>query len=181
MLICVYDLAYTGLRFGEASALRVRDLDLGRRRVLVVRAYSDVAGRLVEDSPKAHQARSVPLVPLLVPLLERLVVDRGRDDLVFTTDRGAPLRLPNCRRQFNKTKAIAGLDHRLTTHGLRHTAASLLIQAGTSPKALQIILGHSSITMTLDLYGHLYPDEMDRWATPARRGCCGQPVARRRR
>jgi integrase len=47
---------------------------------------------------------------------------------------------------------------------LRHTAASLMIQAGYPPKMLQEIMGHASITTTLDLYGHLYPGEMDRYA-----------------
>jgi len=49
-------------------------------------------------------------------------------------------------------------------HDLKHTAASLMIQAGYPPKILQEILGHASITTTLDLYGHLYPGEMDRYA-----------------
>ena len=53
---------------------------------------------------------------------------------------------------------------RRTTRGLRHTAASLMILAGYPPKMLQEILGHASITTTLDLYGHLYPGEMDRYA-----------------
>jgi integrase len=48
-------------------------------------------------------------------------------------------------------------------HDLRHTAASLMIQAGYPPKMLQEIMGHASITTTLDLYGHLYPGEMDRY------------------
>jgi integrase len=47
---------------------------------------------------------------------------------------------------------------------LRHTAASLYIAAGTPPKVVQRILGHGSISITLDLYGHIYPDEMDIWA-----------------
>ena len=49
-------------------------------------------------------------------------------------------------------------------HDLRHTAASLMIQAAYPPKMLQEILGHASITTTLDLYGHLYPGDMDRYA-----------------
>jgi integrase len=53
---------------------------------------------------------------------------------------------------------------RLTIHGLRHTAASLYISACTPPKVAQRILGHASVVMTMDLYGHLYPDEMDTWA-----------------
>jgi integrase len=48
-------------------------------------------------------------------------------------------------------------------HDLRHTAASLMIQAGYPPKMLQEIMGHASITTTLDLYGHLYPGDMDRY------------------
>jgi integrase len=107
----------------------------------------------------------VPLVPLLLPSLELILSNRDRDDLVFTTDNATPLRLSNWRRHFNRAKQAAELDSRLTPHGLRHTAASLFIQAGTPPKVLQMIMGHASITMTLDLYGHLYPDEMDRWAT----------------
>ncbi|MFD2078445.1 Phage integrase family protein [Actinopolymorpha cephalotaxi] len=59
--------------------------------------------------------------------------------------------------------AAAGLDG-LTIHGMRHTAASLYISVGTPPKVVQHILGHASITITMDLYGHLYADEMDTWA-----------------
>ena len=58
----------------------------------------------------------------------------------------------------------AGLSDRFRVHHLRHTAASLMIQAGYPPKMLQEIMGHASITTTLDLYGHLYPGEMDRYA-----------------
>jgi integrase len=53
---------------------------------------------------------------------------------------------------------------RRTTRGLRHTAASLMILAGYPPKMLQEIMGHASITATQDLYGHLYPGQMDRYA-----------------
>jgi hypothetical protein len=58
----------------------------------------------------------------------------------------------------------AGLSDRFRVHDLRHTAASLMIQADYPPKMLQEIMGHASITTTLDLYGHLYPGVMDRYA-----------------
>ena len=61
-------------------------------------------------------------------------------------------------------RAYAGLSARFRIHDLRHTAASLMIQAGYPPKMLQEIRGHASITTTLDLYGHLYPGDMDRYA-----------------
>jgi Phage integrase family len=57
----------------------------------------------------------------------------------------------------------AGLES-LTPHGIRHSVASLYLGAGTSPNVVGRILGQDSIAATLDLYGHLLPDEMDRWA-----------------
>ena len=75
------------------------------------------------------------------------------------------MRMSNWRRAiFVPARARAGLSDRFRVHDLRHTAASLMIQAGYPPKMLQEIMGHASITTTLDLYGHLYPGEMDRHA-----------------
>ena len=87
------------------------------------------------------------------------------DDLVFTMPAGSMLRLPNWRRAvFLSARGRACISPRFRIHDLRHTAASLMIQAGYPPKMLQEILGHASITTTLDLYGHLYPGDMDRYA-----------------
>jgi integrase len=58
----------------------------------------------------------------------------------------------------------AGVSERFRIHDLRHAAASLMIQAGYPPKMLQAIPGRASITTTLELYGHLYPGDMDRYA-----------------
>jgi integrase len=160
----VRTLAYAGLRWGEVITLRVHDVDLVRRRLDVRRAFADLAGKLVEGTPKSHQSRTVPLPPSLCEELAHLVDGRGRDDLVFTSPRGGPLRLTNFRRSiWHPAVRGAGLDG-LTIHGMRHTAASLYISAGTPPKVVQRILGHASITITMDLYGHLYADEMDTWA-----------------
>ena len=87
------------------------------------------------------------------------------DDLVFTVPSGSMLRLPNWRRAvFLSARNRACISPRFRIHDLRHTAASLMIQARYPPKMLQEILGHASITTTLDLYGHLYPGDMDRYA-----------------
>ena len=84
---------------------------------------------------------------------------------MFTTHGGSTLRLPNWRRDvFLLARDRACISPRFRIHDLRHTAASLMIQAGYPPKMLQEILGHASITTTLDLYGHLYPGDMDRYA-----------------
>jgi integrase len=93
------------------------------------------------------------------------MANKKPDDLVFTTPGGHLLRLPNWRREtFLLARSRAGISPRFRVHDLRHTAASLMIQAGYPPKMLQEIMGHASITMTLDLYGHLYPGDMDRYA-----------------
>ena len=71
------------------------------------------------------------------------------------------LHLRNFRRKsFDAAVRAAGLD-RLTPHALRHTAASLAIAAGANVKVVQTMLGHKSATMTLDLYGHLFENQLD--------------------
>lgn len=158
-------LGYTGLRWGEATALRVCDIDLARRRIDVRRAFSDVGGRVILGTPKSHQTRTVPIPPFLAREIAGAVTGKDVDDLVFTTPSGSVLRLPNWRRDvFIPSRVRAGLGDRFRVHDLRHTAAALMIQAGYPPKMLQEIMGHASITTTLDLYGHLYPGDMDGYA-----------------
>lgn len=88
-------LAYTGVRFGELAALRVRRLDLMRRRAEIVEALAEVHGRAVFSTPKTHQARSVPVPRFLVDGLVHQVARRGPDDFVLTSPRGGLSRLPN--------------------------------------------------------------------------------------
>ena len=154
-------LAYTGVRFGEMAALRVGRLDLLRRRATISEAVAEVAGRMVFSTPKTHQLRTVPIPRFLVDELAPLVVGKGPQDLVFIGVKGAVLRLSHFRRSvFNSAVEATGLTG-LTPHGLRHTAASLAIASGADVKVVQTMLGHASATMTLDLYGHLYPDRLD--------------------
>jgi integrase len=78
-------LAFTGLRWGEASGLKVKCLDLMRRRISVERTLVEVRGTLQWSTPKSHQARSVPFPPFLTDMLAGVVAGKGQDDLVFTT------------------------------------------------------------------------------------------------
>ncbi|MFJ6149960.1 tyrosine-type recombinase/integrase [Micromonospora profundi] len=154
-------LAYTGLRWGEASALRVSRLDLLRRRVTVAVAFAEVGGELVEGTPKNHQRRSVPIPRFLVDELAAHVAGKRRDSLVFTAPNGGPLRNTNFRsRAFAPAAASVGLAG-LTPHDLRHTAASLAVAAGANVKAVQRMLGHASASMTLDVYAGLFGDDLD--------------------
>jgi integrase len=109
-----------------------------------------------------------------------LVEHKKAGDLVVTTPSGSPLRLPSWRRSaFHPARSKVGVSDRLRVHDLRHTAASLMIQAGYPPKMLQEIRGHASITTTLDLYGHLYPGDMDRYADRLDRASRGRRMTRR--
>ena len=87
-----------------------------------------------------------------------------------TTWGSPPRRVARCgskklrRRHLQAGGGPGGLPHRLRFHDLRHTCASLLIAQGASVKAIQAQLGHASATVTLDRYGHLFPDELQQLA-----------------
>jgi integrase len=154
-------LSFCGLRWGEVAALRVKRVDLLRRRLTVAESVTEVSGRLTWGTPKSHQARQVPIPRSLVTLLTEVVAGKGPDELVFTTWRGKPLRNLNFRRDvFDRAAEDAGLDG-LTPHELRHTAASLAVSAGASVKSIQAMLGHSSAAMTLDVYAGLFDADLD--------------------
>lgn len=154
-------LAYTGLRFGELAALRVRDVDPRRRRLTVARSVSEVNGRLVVGPPKSGSARSVPIRRTVADELAAVCAGRAGDAVVFTAPAGGMLWLRNWRRRvFEPAARAAGLDG-LTPHGLRHTAASLAVSAGAHVKSVQQMLGHASAAMTLDVYSGLFGDDLD--------------------
>jgi integrase len=154
-------LAYTGLRWGEATALQVKRLDLMRRRLEVVRTAIDLGQDIGYGTPKTHQHRSVPIPRSLVDQLVEHVAGKDPEDLVFTSPRGAPLRNHNFRaRVFTPAANAIGVPQ-LTPHDLRHTAASLAVQAGANVKAVQRMLGHASAAMTLDVYAGLFGDDLD--------------------
>jgi integrase len=91
-------LGYTGLRWGEATALQVCDIDLARRRMDVWRAFSDVGGHIVLGTPKSHQSRTVPVPRFLAREIAATITGKAADDLVFTMPGGSVLRLSNWRR-----------------------------------------------------------------------------------
>lgn len=117
-------LAYTGLRWGEATALRVCDIDFERRRIDVRRAFSDVGGRVVLGTSKSHQFRTVPVPRFVAAELAAVVDGKRPDDLVFTMPGGSVMRLSNWRHAtFVPARTRAGLSDRFRIHDLRHTAA----------------------------------------------------------
>lgn len=159
--LMVLVLGLCGLRFGECVALRVRSVDLMRRRLRVSEAASEVNGHLVWSTPKTHQSRDVPVPRSLVEGLMGQTAFKAQDDLLFTSPEGEPIRLANWRRRvWDPAVATAGLVG-LTPHDLRHTAASLTIASGASVKHVQRMLGHKDASMTLNVYASLFEDDLD--------------------
>jgi integrase len=161
----VYFLAYTGLRWGEATGLRVRDVDTARRRFRVHENAVLVNGHLHTGTPKSHAVRSVPYPEFLAPSLQASMLGKSPDELVFG-DGTNHLRLPNSQNGWfvGAVRRAMKLDpkfNQITPHDLRHTAASLAISAGANVKAIQRMLGHASAAMTLDTYADLFDDDLD--------------------
>ena len=158
-------LAYTGLRWGEVTALRVRDVDALRRRVNVHENAVDVGGKIIVGTPKSHSSRSVPYPAFLAEDVARACEGKTREGLLFGNG-STHLRQPDSRRGWfvsavRKAQAIDPEFDRVTIHDLRHTAASLAISAGANVKAVQRMLGHASAAMTLDTYADLFEDDLD--------------------
>jgi integrase len=149
--------ALTGLRQGELFALRDRNVDLDAMTLQVVNgAYQ---GALVPVKTRASRRR-VDLSSTAARVVRRQLLARKPNELglVFTSPRGELLNDDNFRHRVfrpavRRTKLVG-----LRFHDLRHTYAALMVAAGAHPKYLQAQMGHSSIRVTLDLYGHLFPD-----------------------
>ncbi len=152
----------TGLRRGELLGLRWSDLDLSRHLLYVRRSLNRIRQgeryAVVEAPLKTRSSlRTVDFSEAVKDAL--LALPAGDDparDFVFRSRAGGPIDPDNVDRAFKRHLTAAGLPS-IRFHDLRHTHASLLIAAGVHPKAMQARLGHSSITVTLDRYGHLMP------------------------
>ena len=154
----VLSAAYTGLRIGELAALRMDQLNLLKRSLTVSATASEVRGRVLFGPPKTPSSRRQVALPRhLVEVLTEHLSDfgPGKDGLVFTAVQGGPLRRPNFTRRYWLPAVDASVGRPCRFHDLRHSHAALLIAEGVHPKVLQERLGHSSITTTLDTYGHI--------------------------
>jgi integrase len=159
-------LAYTGLRWGEAVGLRVKNVDMLRRRILVRANAVNVRGTIVPGTPKSHESKSVPFPAFLAEELEKQCAGKSRDQLVFG-DGTEYIPTPTqgdgwfAGARTRSVEVDTSFPETLTLHDLRHTAASLAISAGASVKAVQRMLGHASAAMTLDTYADLFDDDLD--------------------
>ena len=152
--------AYTGLRAGELWALRRKHLSFDRRTIQVMESVTEVGGELIFGSTKTGANRAVTWPASLDEAIANHLATRPDDPdaLVFVSTTDTPMRHSGfMKRSFKPALERAGLPQGTRFHDLRHTHASLLIAMGAHPKAIQERLGHSSITITLNIYGHLFP------------------------
>ncbi len=156
----VLTLARTGMRLGEALALQWSDIDFNSRFITIQRGIS--WGKV--ETPKNGKTRRVDMSKQLTETLFKLKRNRkiepidGDNDWIFTSATGSPIDASSFRsRVYNPALQKAGL-RKIRIHDLRHTYASLLIQAGESLAYIRDQLGHHSIKVTVDIYGHLAPE-----------------------
>lgn len=165
----IYMLAlYTGMRCGELLGLRWQDVDAESRSLRVTQHLQRVLGHLSIAEPKMPQSRrTIPLADEVVLALRehrrRQLEDRlragdlGQDTgLVFTTQVGTPIDPRHLLRHWYGVRCAVGLP-KARFHDLRHGAATLLLAQNVHPKLAQELLGHSRVSITLDLYSHTIP------------------------
>jgi integrase len=148
----------TGLRIGELAALRWSDVDLLNRELHVRRTYVDGIG---EQTPKSGEARTIDLTPPAARVLEDWFKASGDDGLVFEREEGGYLTsnyvtksvlYPALERA--GVPRVGESDRKRDFHTLRHTFARIALEGGAEITWVKEQLGHSSITLTVDLYGH---------------------------
>ncbi|WP_154677703.1 tyrosine-type recombinase/integrase, partial [Mycolicibacter icosiumassiliensis] len=176
-------LGTAGLRWGEAAALRVSDVDFLKRRVVLHENAVAVGSKTHVGTLKSGKSRTVVLPAFVVDELAKTCRGKGRDELLWPSRSGGHLAPPSshdswlsgaverCMKAADAARAkeikaskegeaTTPVFPRVTAHALRHTAASLAISAGANVKVVQRMLGHASAAMTLDVYADLFDDDL---------------------
>ena len=167
----VHLMSYTGLRQGEALALKWSDIDFENKKITVNKTAARIKEKQILQTPKTKNSkRVISIDPATLSILKGWKKDQikiyfkngkhfeGDDNFIFTNERAEWVHIHNFIRYFKRFIA----DHKLkpiTPHGLRHTHASLLFSAGVEPKNISDRLGHSTVQITLDLYTHITEEQ----------------------
>jgi len=135
-----------------------------KRQVTVLGSLERVGGghyRYVEETKTDSGRRTIPLPAFLVDVLAAHLADAPDSEFVFPSRNGSHLDYWNfLKRYWRPAVESAGLGS-LTPHELRHTAAALMIDQGANPVTVQRRLGHKNVTTTLQIYGHVFPEQDD--------------------
>ncbi|OJF85034.1 hypothetical protein NS14008_36615 [Nocardia seriolae] len=185
--LLVLVLAYCGIRWGEAIALRVFDIDFMRKRLSITKAVTEETGFKVGPT-KGRENREVPVARFVLDLLRFHVEDLKPDALVFPNKEDATKYLGRSKSDdgwFVGAVKRAKVQ-RITPHDLRHTCASLAISAGANVLVLSKMLGHKDPSVTLNDYADLFNADLDnvadimdtRYSSAARCGNVAEPTDR---
>ena len=169
----------TGIRCGELMGLKWDDIDMDCGIMTVQRTMSELKGKLLIHPPKSKAGyRSIPLTEEACLILrevkkrKRKVASIEYRDFIFTNRNGIPVVNNHYNESLKCVSKRAGIEP-LTMHTLRHTFATRCIEAGMNPKTLQKIMGHSSLSMTMNLYVHVSTDtikaEMEKFEQAGRK------------
>lgn len=167
----VHLMSYTGLRQGEALALKWSDIDFENKKITVNKTAARIKEKQNLQTPKTKNSkRVISIDPTTLSILKSWKKDQikiyfkngkhfeGDDNFIFTNERADWVHIHNFIPYFKRFIT----DHKLkpiTPHGLRHTHASLLFSAGVEPKNISDRLGHSTVQITLDLYTHITEEQ----------------------
>jgi len=162
----------TGMRRGELLGLQWKDIDMDKKRLEINRQLARTDKGLIFKKPKTKTSqRTIPLPDPVVNYLGSHKIKQGEkrlalgqsyndNDLVCSNSIGNPVDPRNLYREFKRISKAANLPE-IRFHDLRHTFATTYLQAGGNIKTLQEVLGHSSITMTIDTYSHVTEDMLN--------------------
>lgn len=156
-------LAYSGPRIGEATAIKIKDLDLDGHRIRLHRTWTvDRAGNRKLGPIKNWAKRWLPIPTFVADGIKQITDGRGPDEYVFLNQtRTTAIDGKNWyNRVWTPSRGATGLADGMSVHDLRHVAATNAIAAGADVKLVQQMLGHKDATETLNTYAHLWPDRV---------------------
>ena len=158
----VLTLAFTGLRWGEAIALTVADIEFLKRRISVHRNAVLVGQDFEVGQTKGKENRMVPVAASVLSRLAARCEGRSASDLLFPARGGGYLKRPSYDSTgwFNRAVERAQVQT-ITPHDLRHTCASLAVSAGANVLAVSRMLGHKDPSVTLRIYADLFDSDLD--------------------
>jgi integrase len=148
-----------GLRLGEVLGIHYEDVDWDNQKLHIQHAVQTLVGQGVYlTEPKTdHAKRTITIPPSAFLVLTRHVEKEAiTTGPLFKTKNGTLYNPRNIQRYFEESIQEAGLPH-IRFHDMRHTTATLLLTQGAHPKMVQELLGHSSISVTMDTYSHVLP------------------------
>ncbi|HMS24199.1 MAG TPA: site-specific integrase [Acidimicrobiia bacterium] len=160
-------LAMTGIRRGELLGLRWNDIDSEHKRIIIRHTLVSVSYQIIESTPKNHQTRIIDIDDSTIQILRKQQESQNFDrsnwasiyadsDLVFSRENGTPIHPDSLSQSFERAIKRAGAP-RIRLHDLRHTHATLAMQAGVPIKVISERLGHESPSFTMKQYAHVLP------------------------